>query len=264
MTAPPRLPSSALATRRSRLLDDLGVVHGFFERSGGVSEGAFASLNTSLVVGDRDEHVHENLRRIREVLGVPEARLHAPTQVHGDRALTLDDTTVPSATACEPADALLSRAEGQALGVRTADCVPILLACRTSGWCGAVHAGWRGCAQNIAGKTVRRLFEAGARDLVAAVGPHISVDSFEVSEDVVTELLAHFPAEGVVVRGGVRPHVDLRRLVHLQLEEAGVDASRIDHVHGCTVLEPDSFFSHRRDRGVTGRMLSVVVVPGAR
>ncbi len=260
-TPPSRAPAHP-TPRKSRLFEELGLVHAFFTREGGVSPAPYASLNTSRVVGDAPENVAENLRRIGAVLGIASEELHTPTQVHGDRALEIGARDEASATACESADALLTRVPGRCVGVRTADCVPILLGCPETGWVAAVHAGWRGCAKNIVGTAVEKLGASGATRVYAAIGPHISAAAFEVSEDVVDELLRGHSAPEVVRRGAGKPHVDLRRLVELQLRASGIDGERIDHVHGCTVLEPELYFSHRRDRGVTGRMLSAIVAPG--
>lgn len=263
MSDAPRPPFELPTPRRSRLLDELGIVHGFFTREGGVSEGPFASLNTSLVVGDVAADVGENLRRIRTVLGVDEDALHTPTQVHGDRCLEVGKADAANATHREAADALVTRVAGRAIGVRTADCVPVLLACPETGWVAAVHAGWRGCEADVVGKAVERLRAGGATRIHAAIGPHISMAAFEVSDEVADRLLSAVPSPEIVRRGPGKPHVDLRRLVELELIRSGIERTRIDHVAGCTVLEPALYFSHRRDAGVTGRMLSAIVAPAS-
>ena len=99
----------------------------------------------------------------------------------------------------------------------------------------------------------------GTAALVAAIGPHIRVGAFEVSEDVAAELEAASPVGGVVERGGAKPHVSLARIVTAKLRALGLDAAAIDDVGGCTVTEPDRFFSFRRNGKVGGRHLSAIV-----
>jgi hypothetical protein len=100
-------------------------------------------------------------------------------------------------------------------------------------------------------------------DLLAAIGPHISVAAFEVSEDVAGELSSAVPGVDAVVRKrGAKPHVDLRKLVRAQLLGQGFSGTAVDDVQGCTVSDPDLFFSYRRDGAVSGRHLSAVVARG--
>jgi copper oxidase (laccase) domain-containing protein len=103
---------------------------------------------------------------------------------------------------------------------------------------------------------------AGRAQLIAAIGPHISLDSFEVSEEVASELLAASPDTQVVDRSKRRPHVDLRRIVRAQLMSLGLEPSAIDDVWGCTVRDETQFFSFRRDGQASGRHLSAIVPRG--
>jgi len=153
------------------------------------------------------------------------------------------------------ADALITRTVGHAVAVRTADCVPILLADPKSGAVAAVHAGWRGVVARIAEAAVSRLGDPS--ELVAAIGPHIRLAAFEVSDDVAAQIAEVAHGEQVVDERGPKPHVDLARTVRAQLLALGL--TRIDDVGGCTHREHTRFFSHRRDRGTTGRHLSAIV-----
>lgn len=243
----------------SPLLERAGFRHAFFTRRGGVSVGAYASLNFSVGVGDDEANVRENLRRAAELLEVGPEAVHFASQVHGRDVLRVERGAHVEQTRVSEADALVTNSAGIACAVRTADCVPILLADRRSGAVAAVHAGWRGVVAGVTRAAVHSLRElAGpACELIAAIGPHISLSAFEVSHDVAAELEAASLASRVVDRSRKKPHVDLRRILHAELADAGV--AEVDDVHGCTVSEPDSFFSYRRDGKASGRHLSAVV-----
>jgi YfiH family protein len=144
--------------------------------------------------------------------------------------------------------------------------VPVLIADQRSGRVAAAHAGWRGVVRGIVRVTVGSLLKQGSqvKDLLAAVGPHISVAAFEVSEEVALELASAAPGVGAVVRNpGAKPRVDLRRLVRAQLTSLGFAEAAVDDVQGCTVSDADLFFSYRRDGAASGRHLSAVVARGA-
>lgn len=253
----------------SPLLTRAGFGHAFFTRLGGVSRGPYESLSFSLSVGDDREHVAENFRRAALALGVRAERIYYLSQVHGRQTHVADGNEPSASFLRREGDAVLARALGErgqplACGVRSADCVPILLADRETGAVGAVHAGWRGVACRVVDAAVEALRElTGKRgDFLAAIGPHISLRAFEVGEDVAHALEAASPAREVVDRSSTRPHVDLRRIVRAQLVASGLDESAIDDVLGCTVSEPERFFSFRRDGSKSGRHLAAIVPRG--
>jgi len=246
----------------SELLTRAGFVHAFFTRQGGVSEGPFATLNLSPGVGDRPEHVSENLGRAARTLGLARERLYVAAQVHDRGVVVLHGSEAASEVAEIRADAVVSSAAGLGCGVRTADCVPILLADPETGRVAAVHAGWRGVVRRVIAATTERMLELGSRStaLLAAIGPHIGPAAFEVDADVAGELARASSASGVVLeRPGSKPHVNLARIVRAQLAEAGLLDARIEHVPGCTYSDAASFFSYRRDGQKSGRMLAVIV-----
>jgi len=238
---------------RSERLAEEGFVHGFSTRSGGVSRGPFASLNLGPATGDDPAAVEENHRRLADAAGFPRADLRLVHQVHGDRVIRLDGREPPPPGA--EGDALLAAVPGLAPAVRTADCVPILLAHPRSGMVAAVHAGWRGARLRIAAATVAELAAAGAApaELVASVGPAIGRCCYEVSPELAEGFVATY---GAGVADGRR--LDLREVVRLQLAGAGIPAAAVDFVGGCTACDPATYFSHRRDEGRTGRHLSFI------
>jgi YfiH family protein len=190
-------------------------------------------------------------------------RLYVVTQVHGRDTTALRGDEAREEVLGRKADVVLSRASGVACGVKVADCVPILIADRESGAVAAIHSGWQGTVANVveAGVTALRR-EVGSRgDLAAAIGPHIEVCCFEVGEEVAHKLAACAPDIDVIDRSrGPRPHVDLRKVVRAQLREVGIGNESIDDVRGCTKCDADRFFSYRRDRDQSGRLLSAIVV----
>jgi polyphenol oxidase len=247
---------------KSELLSRAGFRHAFFLRGGGVSTGPYESLNFSLAVGDSVENVRANLERAAAVLGVGPSRIYFLSQVHGAVTLTVDGSEPRERALEREGDAVLSSVADLACGVRSADCVPVLVGDRRSGAAVAIHAGWRGVVGGAVESGVgelRRLAGSGA-ELVAAIGPHIREEAFEVSPDVAAELAAVSPVPAVVTPpGGGKPHVSLARIVSAKLVALGVAERDIDDVGGCTVLEPGRCFSFRRDGKIGGRHLSAIV-----
>src|SRR5450432_1138145 len=244
----------------SALLRGAGFRHAFFTRNGGVSTGAYASLSFSVAAGDNAKNVRENLERAGASLGVAAERIHFLSQVHGRAAHELVGGEDQSRVVQLEGDALLSKAPNLACGVRSADCVPVLIADRRSGAVAAAHAGWRGAVQGVVSSAVHALRDLAPQpDLIAAIGPHISQAAFEVSNDVAEAILAVCHDRGIVDRARDRPHIDLRRMLRAELCSQGLADSAIDDVWGCTVSEPARFFSFRRDGKASGRHLSAIV-----
>lgn len=251
--------ATMVPTLVSPLLRAAGFRHAFFTREGGVSTGPYASLSFSIGAGDDPARVAENRRRAAAALGVEEEQLLYLSQVHGTEVHDVGFGTVHPEVVERKGDALTSRDPFTACGVRTADCVPVLLACRKTGAVGAVHAGWRGAVAGVIEAAIGVLRERhGASDLIAAIGPHIEVGAFEIGEEVAVELERAARIDRVVVREpGKKPHGDLRRFCRGALAASSV--VEIDDVPGCTVTDPTRFFSYRRDGQRSGRQLSAIV-----
>jgi YfiH family protein len=246
----------------SPLLTRHGFRHAFFTREGGVSTGAYSSLNFSIAVGDAEANVVENVARAATTLGVSAERVYYLSQVHGRAALSLRGDESRAEVLTREGDAVMSSNGNCAVGVRIADCVPILLADSESGAVAAVHAGWRGLVAGVveAGVEEVRRASGSSAGIAAAIGPHISVAAFEVSEDVAETLKACSPDPDVVDRSfGPKPHVDLARIARAKLEALGIPRSSIERVGGCTYLEPQRYFSFRRDGPRSGRHLAAIV-----
>jgi len=190
------------------------------------------------------------------------------TQVHGAGVVEVAGDERPEVVERIAADALVTSAPGVALAVRTADCVPVLLAVEGPGVArvAAVHAGWRGVVAGVIPAAVLALTAGGLATTAvrASIGPAIDGCCFEVHPDVSEALVAATGRrEIVIVRGpGSRPHVDLRRAARWSLLSAGLLAEHIDLVGPCTRCAASAFHSYRREGGGRGRQLSFVVISG--
>lgn len=241
----------------STAMERAGFLAAFTGRSGGASAGAFDSLNLSQVVGDDEAAVRANRRLLVEGLGLG-GPFALPEQVHGGDLATIgpdgagagfDD---PSAR-CAGADALVTAEAGTPVAVLTADCLPIAIAAPASGLLAIVHAGWRGLAAGIVVRAAARLGEA--RGLVAAIGPAIGPDHYEVGEEVADAVDAASPAGARTERRNGRLFLDLAGTAEATLRHIGV--REVDVAGICTACERARYFSHRAEGGRTGRQAVV-------
>jgi YfiH family protein len=219
-------------------------------RSGGVSQGPYASLNLALHVGDDPGAVLENRRRLREALRLPSEPVWLE-QVHGT---TVFDATVATETP-PSSDAAVCREPGRVCVVMTADCLPVLFCSQDGQRIGVAHAGWRGLAGGVLAATIDAL--GGPHELLAWLGPAIEPEAFEVGEDVVSAFTSRHPDnERAFVRNSRgRFQADLYRLARMELQRLGVRA-----IHGGGLrcyADAERFFSHRRG-APTGRMATLI------
>jgi YfiH family protein len=222
----------------------------FTTRRGGVSTGPYESLNLGKRTGDDWERVSANRDRLAGATGIPRERFAQGRQVHGTTVRRLVEPP-PHDEEPPPADGQATALTGLAAVVLVADCLPIALA--APGAVGMVHAGWRGLADGVIAAGVRAVHELSGDGvpIVAAIGPGAGVCCYEVGEEVHERFAQH----GAGVRDGRR--LDLKGIAHRLLADAGVD--RIHDAGICTMCaDPSLFFSHRRDRGLTGRQAGVV------
>ncbi len=241
-----------------------GIPHAFSTRIGGVSTGAFDSLNFGnphpCEAPDPPANLARNHALLAEAVGVVGRERIAVHQVHGVEVVTVrhGDWQDPATRA----DALVSDDAERLLSIRTADCVPILLAGADGRWVAAVHAGWRGVVGGVvlaAVKAMARLSGRGTETWLAAVGPCIGFDAFEVGPEVAAAFERCFGGTAPIRAGrGDRAHVDLRAAVAIQLRAAGVEAANIAVSDRCTHRDATEFFSHRRNGGLMGRHVAVI------
>ena len=242
------------------LLDDARIVHGFFGRRGGVSDGEYATLNCAYGSHDMQERVTENRGRVADALGVARDDLVSAYQVHGATCHIID--APPADRHARPeGDALVTDRPGIALAVSTADCVPVLL-CGISATSkkpviGVAHAGWAGALNGVLEAVCARMSERGVayEDIVAATGPAIQQASYAVSPGFETPFVAEDAYAGHYFRQGDRRddklYFDLPGYVAYRLSRRNVG-----RIHVCrhdTYKDADNYFSHRRavHRGTT-------------
>ncbi|MFA5182659.1 MAG: peptidoglycan editing factor PgeF [Syntrophales bacterium] len=250
------------------------LIHAFCSRRGGVSEGAFASLNMSPQKGDKSENISNNWEIVAATFGIPRGKFFQVHQVHGDRILAIDDaesqTFDPKALNY---DAIITNRPGLALCVKTADCVPVLMVDAERRIVAAVHAGWRGTALNISGKVLNELSErygTRPRDVHAAIGPAIGACCYEVDAKVYQAMESH-PGRDIIftpeLEAGIgmeteteKWKLNLTLANRHQLQELGVPGENIQDGDLCTSCASEWFYSHRKGEGVTGRMLNFIML----
>jgi polyphenol oxidase len=231
-------------------LTKAGFRHGFSLRAGQGQEFDFALLRT---------HRESAEAALAKELKFAPSKLYQATQVHGVRVVEAAGDR--KALEKEEADALVARRGTQsAAAVRVADCIPILIGNRETGHAWAIHAGWRGVAQNIVGAALAA--ENGSA-LLCAVGPGIGACCFEVDEPVALQIAEASAPEVIVhktTKAGVRKAwVNLRQAVRVQLKRLGTPGHQIAELGGCTVCDPEKYHSFRRDGDVSGRMIGVIL-----
>lgn len=260
-----RVERAGLAWWEAEALTATGrFAHAFTTRRGGVSEAEYGGLDLGYGSGDDPERVGRNRRLLLEALGLGGRPFVAARQVHGDELLVIRGAADAQAAADRPADGLLTASPEVAVAVLTADCLAVLLADPERGAVAAVHAGWRGAAQRIAGKAVRRMAdEFGCRpaSLLVALGPCVGPCCYEVDAPVLERFAAAFPGqEGVYARprGGGKALLDLAAAVRLDLKETGIKDENVTVIGQCTACQPGEFYSYRRNGPKTGRLAAVI------
>ena len=239
--------------------------HCFTTRFGGVSQGYLSSLNIGTHRGDKMENVAKNYEILADLLNITCDDFVVTKQTHSDivRAVDASDRGNALVEGASPeCDALVTDTEGVALVVFTADCTPILLHDPVTGAVGAAHAGWRGTAADIAGKTVRamqRHYNCDPKNIRAAIGPNIASCCFETDADVPDAMIATFgdAAKAFIRKAGDKYYVNLKEINALALRRAGV--CQIDISTDCTACQTDRFWSHRRVGAQRGSQGAVIV-----
>jgi len=223
------------------------IRHAFFTRSGGVSDGVYASLNGGVGSHDAPAKVAENRARMAAALGVAPDRLITAYQIHSPSVVVADE---PWTQENRPrADAIVTRTPKLAIGVSTADCGPLLLADAEAGVIGAAHAGWRGALTGVVEAAIAAMEKLGAEraHIVAALGPAIRQSNYEVGP----EFVARFTAADA---DNERFFAPSQRAGHAMFDLSGYIADRVqragvanfEDLALCTFAEPERFFSYRR------------------
>jgi purine-nucleoside/S-methyl-5'-thioadenosine phosphorylase / adenosine deaminase len=261
------------------------LVHGFSMRQGGVSEiDGEKVLNLGAMEWDKRANVEENKKRFQAAVGASELDFVSLHQIHSDVVRIFDAT--PSKQ-CK-GDALTTNRKGLLLGVRTADCSPVLVVDPKKRVVAAIHAGWRGTLARIVAKTIGQMrmeFGSEPKDLLAAIGPTIGGCCYEVGTEVAADFSAKFSNASEFfdeLRTGDEPNplqwlnmmppghqpppkkvlLDLKKANRAQLLEAGVLERNIFVTELCTSCDVDRLFSYRKEGAVSGRLLGVIGIGG--
>ena len=230
-------------------------------RHGGCGEGAYATFNCTHYCGDNPEHVKLNLGKL--AMSLPERpRLFViPRQTHTTNVRIITD--VPTLEELQDVDAVVTHLKGFCLCVSTADCVPILLYDKVKQVVAAVHAGWRGTVGRIVGKTLEAMkshYGTEGKDVIACIGPSISLESFEVGDEVYDAFAeAGFDMDRIAKKYE-KWHLDLWEANRLQLLAQGVLPKHIEVAGICTYQQHEDFFSARRLGIKSGRILSGIML----
>ena len=231
------------------------ITQAIFTRQGGVSPRPWDSLNVGGSIGDDITHVRENRIRSFWALGrVPES-IHDVWQVHS-ADVVYADAPRPLDTEYQKADIMLTDNPQVTLFMRFADCTPILLYDQEKQVLGLVHSGWLGTVRGAASAAVGAMQErygSNPADILAAVGPSIGPDHYEIGEDVIAQVKDAFgeDADPLLVAHGNSIHFDLWKANQILLQNAGV--KQIETTDICTACHTDDWFSHRAEKGKTGR-----------
>ncbi len=245
-----------------------GAHHGFSTRFGGVSAGRLKSLNLGTHRGDDPANVAENYRRFCAALEIPVENLVFAKQIHSDIVANVGSENLGEGLVrpvLSPRDALITDTPGTALVVFTADCAPVLFYDPVHRAVGAAHSGWRGTAQDIAGKTAAAMTAAfGTRpeELHAAIGPCIRQCCFETDADVPEAMRAQLgaAAEEAIEAHGEKFYVNNQQLIVLELLRAGLRLEHIDVSDDCTACQPDRFWSHRKAGDSRGSLANIIAL----
>ena len=237
------------------------VRHGFFTRNGGESRGLYTSNNCAYGAHDERDVVTRNRARCAAQLGL--SSLITAYQRHTADVVTVTEAWTPEKAPV--ADAMVTRTRGLGLGILTADCGPVLLADAEAGVVGAAHAGWRGAFDGVVQNTVAAMAKLGARPehIIAALGPCIAQESYEIGPEFVANFVAHDPANAryfTPAKENGRSHFDLPAFVSAQLQAAGVGTIIVNGSDTCA--NDARFFSFRRStlnkEPDYGRQISVI------
>ena len=248
------------------LLDQTGVVrHCFTTRYGGVSEGIFSSLNLSFSRGDVTESVKENYRRVAETLGTDNGHLVCSDQTHTTNVRLVTKEDAGKGVICPrdytDVDGLITNVSGLTLVTFYADCVPLYFVDPVHHAIGLSHSGWRGTVGKIGKHTVELMQETfGCRpeEILAAVGPSVCMDCYEVSEEVIDKFREAFDKENwdqlFYKKANGKYQLNLWETNRLIFLEAGIPEANISMPGICTCCNPEFLFSHRASHGKRGNL----------
>lgn len=254
------------------LLEETGaVVHGFSTRLGGVSKGVCSSMNLSFSRGDEEEAVYENYHRIAEAVGFPYESIVCSDQTHTTNVIKVGKEDRGSGflfpRSYHDVDGLITNEPEVTLATFYADCVPLYLVDPVKKAIGLSHSGWRGTVGKIGKITVEameREFGSKPEDILAAIGPSICQECYEVSEDVAEEFRKIYSQdlwkEILLDKGNEKYQLNLWEACRQNFLEAGVLSEHIILPEICTCCNPEFLFSHRASHGKRGNLAAFLML----
>lgn len=237
-------------------------------RQGGVSKGAFCAFNINEFCGDNPDDIAHNRLLLAAELGIAPEHIIMPHQVHEARSLVVDQAWFQLSPeerrqSTEGYDAIMTQECNLCIGVSTADCIPVLLYDAKHNAIAAVHAGWRGTVKRIVEHTIQHMqqvFSTQPADLHAVIGPGISLNAFEVGDEVYEAFrAADFEMEAIARHEG-KWHIDLHACNRLQLLHAGLQNANIQMTNVCTYTHFNDYFSARRLGLNSGRIFTGIML----
>ncbi len=231
-----------------------------FSRHGGVSPVPWNSLNLGNTVGDDSTRVEENKNKLLSSIGYITNQLAQIRQVHSAHVEVVDKPVNRNAVLAQ-GDAMISNTTGLLMLMRFADCVPIMFFDPVNKAAGIAHAGWKGTVKEVAISAVSKMekqFGTNPSDLIVGIGPSIGPDHYEIGEDVVEEVKRTFPHrwDQILITVFDRVKLDLWEANRISLKKAGV--KHIETAKICTACNVNDWYSHRGEKGKTGRFAAVI------
>lgn len=245
------------------------VKHCFTTRQGGVSQGIYNNLNTSLMKNDKRENVLENLDRVCSAIEIDYNKLVFSQQVHGDNVRVVTEADIGKGITkksdIEEVDAVITNVSGVPTITFYADCVPVFILNPIKKAVGLAHSGWKGTTLKIAAKTIQKMSEVygtNPKDCLVGIGPSIEMKCFEIKEDAAELFKQSFNNWEAFMKKKDEEHytADLWLAIKLMLISIGVQEKNITTSGLCTCCNKDLFFSHRRDKGSTGSLSSIIEI----
>ncbi len=240
------------------------ITHAIFTRQGGVSPAPWDSLNLGGTVGDAPANVRENRIRAFAALGRDPESLFDLWQVHGTRAVFASEPR-PADSHEDKGDLIFTDNPEVTLYMRFADCTPLLFSDATLGVVGIAHAGWQGTVDGVATAAIKAMCEhygSKPENIQTAIGPSIGVDHYEIGDKVIEQVHKNFgkEAESLLPKYGNRRHFDMWAANRFLFEEAGV--IQIETANLCTACHLKDWYSHRAEKGKTGRFGAIIALKG--
>jgi len=226
-----------------------GIFHCISTRNTGISKGEYTSLNLGYATGDSENNVAENRRRFFNALNISEGNVAKPGQIHSGTVVNVN-----AAGTYHDCDGLITGKKGVALSIQTADCMPLFLISTAPACIGLIHAGWRGIEKDIVQQAVSvmmQYFGVKPSGICAVIGPGIRKCCYEIKEDV-----ACYFSDNYLIGN----HLDLVTCIADSLIEKGIDPENIEDCNLCTSCSTSYFYSYRKSKGVTGRMMSIIMI----